>query len=308
MREICDLPLILFGGKGGTGKTVCLAATALHMAEKGRRTLVFSIDPQRSLSDIFAQVVSEEVTQINGTKNLYALQVNAENLLDQFKQKYREEILEIVSDATYLDKKDIAEFLELSLPGTDEVMALIRLMDLMAEKKFDLYILDTAPTGHTLRFLELPNLLSNWTKVLLKMRSKTQYIAQAFFGRPLRSRSDIFLEKIVGNITRIRSTLRMPYTTFIPVTTLEEMAVAETARLISFLMSYRISVENVIVNKVTRPNLGCAYCGSRAREDLMALQNLGNRFSRNKIVGVPYFPSEVIGLAKLREFAKALLE
>ncbi|MCW3993931.1 MAG: ArsA family ATPase, partial [Candidatus Bathyarchaeota archaeon] len=179
--------LVLFGGKGGCGKTTCSAATGIYMAEHGKKTLVLSTDPQHSLtdsfdqeialSDSFRQETTEQATSIEGVDNLYAMEIDAEMLLKEWREENKETLVQIASDATILDTEDISSFLDLSLPGMDELMAQRKLQNLMKRREFDLYILDTAPTGHTLRFLELPNIMSGWVKLLMKMRSKTRYIA-----------------------------------------------------------------------------------------------------------------------------------
>ncbi len=301
------LKFVLFGGKGGCGKTTSAAAAGIYMANHGKRTVVLSTDPQRSLSDSFEQEVGEEPTLIKSVENLYALEINAERLLEDFKREHGEEILEIASRATIFEKEELAGFLDLSLPGLDEFMALMKLTDMMREGRYDLFILDTAPTGHTLRFLELPSLMSNWVKLITKMRAKTQYVVQAFFRRSLREKPDIFLEKMLSDINRVKSNLtNHGQTEFIPVTTLEEMAIRESERLISQLKYRNILVRQIVGNGLVPPNPGCGYCRSDMEIQQSELQDLCREFPGLSIVQMPLFPSEIRGIARLTDFAEAL--
>ncbi len=303
-----NLRLILFGGKGGCGKTTCSAATGIHMAKQGKRTLVISTDPQRSLSDCFDITMGDSITQIKGVEHLYALELDTEKLLQEFKTQHGENILDIVADATYLEKRELADFLSLSLPGMDEVMALLRLMSLIEEAEYDLYILDTAPTGHTLRFLELPDKMSDWVKLLVKMRAKTQYVVQRFFGRGLREKADVFLEKMMNDIKGVKNALKDRATEFVAVTTLDKMAIEETARLVSTLKSRQIPVRQIACNSIVPSNPGCPYCRSKNKTREKLFLELRERFSDTRIVGMPLFPHEIRGIDRLTTFATALFQ
>ncbi|MFH1317025.1 MAG: ArsA-related P-loop ATPase [Candidatus Woesearchaeota archaeon] len=192
--------LLIFGGKGGVGKTSCAAATAIYAASKGKKTLILSTDPAHSLSDSFEKEIGNKITRINenlevlrnpkgisetqGNKVssapkiakrflsapktqgfLDALEIDAASLLKDYKTKYGDLIKQIANEGTFFSKEDIQEFFDLSLPGMDELMALVKIIDILEEDKYDLLILDTAPTGHTIRLLEMPQLLTSYVNV-----------------------------------------------------------------------------------------------------------------------------------------------
>lgn len=301
-----DIQLILFGGKGGCGKTTSSAATGIYMAERGKKTLVLSTDPQRSLSDSFDQTIGEEATAIQGIHNLYGVEIDTEKLMSEWLDQHKEAILDIAEAGTYFKKEDLAEFFELSLPGMDEFVALIRLVDLMKEDTYDLFILDTAPTGHTYRLLELPDFMSRWTKLMLEMRSKTQYIVRRFFGRGLKERADIFLQDLKNDIERVRTAFRGTHTEFIPVTILEEMAILESERLVGFLHQYLIPVRQIIINGFVPPNPRCPYCSAKRMSQGKHFGDVCKKFPDLKAVGMPLFPHEMRGIDDLKEFAQAL--
>jgi len=309
--ELLDKNLVLFGGKGGCGKTTCSAATGIYMASRGKKTLVLSTDPQHSLPDSFDQEIGYKITAIKGVNNLYAMEIDAEKLLKEWKEENRGALIEIAENATYMEREDVSQFLDLSLPGIDELMAQRELQRLMKKGEYDLYILDTAPTGHTLRFLELPDMMSKWVKVLAQMHSKTRYVLQAFFGRQaqrLQSKPNVFLEQTMRDIEMIKAVLKSRNTEFVPVTILEEMAIKEIERLLKTLASYKIQVKQIVCNGINPHNPDCSYCMSKREMQQKEFQSVREKFSPNKIVEMPLFPHEIRGIEDLANFGKVLFE
>jgi arsenite-transporting ATPase len=309
--ELPDKNLVLFGGKGGCGKTTCSAATGIYMASHGKKTLVLSTDPQHSLSDSFDQEVGYEITPTKGVNNLYAMEINAEKLLKEWREENREALIEIAENATYMEREDISQFLDLSLPGMDELMAQRELQRLMKKAEYDLYILDTAPTGHTLRFLELPDMMSKWVKVLAQMHSKTRYVLQTFFGRRaqrLQRKPEIFLEQTMRDIDIMKAIFKSQNTEFVPVTILEEMAIKESERLLNTLTSYKMQVRQIVCNGINPHNPDCPYCMSKREMQQKELQSTREKFAPYKMVEMPLFPHEIRGIEDLSDFGKVLFE
>src|SRR5690242_16759529 len=147
------------------------AATDIELA-KTRKVLIFTTDPSPSLADSFGQAVGSEPTAVNGIQNLYAMEINARKVLAEFKEQYGSEILDILQQGTYLADEDTEEIFHLDIPGLDEVMSLKKIIDFMENSNYQLYVVDTAPTGHTLRLLMVPELLDNWIKFLASLRWK----------------------------------------------------------------------------------------------------------------------------------------
>ncbi|MEK6655559.1 MAG: ArsA family ATPase, partial [Thermodesulfobacteriota bacterium] len=169
-----DLRILLFGGKGGVGKTTAAAATALDRAIRHpkRSLLLVSTDPAHSLQD-----------SLSGTtppSNLKVMELDAHAYLADFKQKNRQRLMEIASRGTFLDEEDINRFLELSLPGIDELMAFLEISRWVTEGTYDGIIMDTAPTGHTLRLLEMPDLIRKWLEALDALLAKRRYMKKLF--------------------------------------------------------------------------------------------------------------------------------
>lgn len=296
-----SLKLILFGGKGGVGKTTCACATALYLA-KDFKTLVFSTDPAHSLGDSLGQKISDQTKEVKGIKNLSALEVNAEKALAKFKLEHEDEIKRIVYTGTNLDSEDVDSVFALPIPGMDEVMGFKTMVDLVDEAMFDKYVVDTAPTGHALRLLTSPRLLDDWVKVMAKMRWKYRYVVEMFAGKYDPDKGDDFLLAMKKTVRRIEDLLRdQSRSEFIAVTILEDMAISETERLISRLGKYGIMVRQLAINNVLGPN-DCEFCREKRKEQQKYINQIAKKFSHLKTTIIPSQPREVKGLKALENF------
>jgi len=347
-----DLRLILFGGKGGVGKTTMAATAAVHLARSchnNKKVLVISTDPAHSLSDSFGIQIGDKITPIDyspkskvqGPKsvknranasdighltldigpgtlnigqrttnntNLFAHELDAARLLEEFKQKNDPVIKKLAERGTYFDRQDISEFIDLSLPGMDEVMAIIEMANLLKEGTYDILILDTAPTGHTVRMLALPEQMQKWIKVMDLMQHKHRYMAVHFTGkRYVKDECDIFLDDFSSDINRVKKMLSNRETTrFVPVTIPEPMSIYETKRLISSLEKINIPVKEIIVNRVADSD-GCAFCRSKKEDQRQPLTEIEDSFSQYNLINVQLFPREIQGLEELKGLADYLL-
>ena len=299
-----NLKLVLFGGKGGVGKSTCAAAAALQVAKRSRKTLLMSINPAHSLSDIFERRIGNEVTCID--ENLYAVEVNSEELLEEYKQKYKTHVTTIIDRGTLVDSEDVKYFWDRSLPGIDEVMAMLKLMDFARDEKYDLFIVDMAGTGHIIRFLSLPGLAKLTLDLLRKMQERYKYIKRTFTRRGFRDEVDKFLDDQMKDTENIIALLSSSTDTeFVPVTIPESMGVEETKVLLKAIQQYDVNVKSIILNMIYSHN-GCDFCSSRKSDQEKYLQQVESLFSGYDTVKVPLFPQSVIGTENLAEFGKAL--
>jgi len=300
------LKLILFGGKGGVGKTTCAVSTGLYLSEKGLRTLVISTDPAHSISDSLGEKIGAEIKQVKGIENLSVLEISAEKALSAFKTEYEEQIKKILDTSTYLDQEDIDSIFALPIPGIDEVMGFKTIIDLIEEAKFDKYIVDTAPTGHALRLLTLPQLLDDWIKIMAKMRWKYRYMVNTFAGKYNPDEGDDFLMVMKKTVKKIKDLLKdLKRCEFIAVTIPEEMAVLETERLIENLNSYGIGVKQLIVNNVVTSK-DCGFCRERSKGQEKYISEIKKKFKNLNTTIVPLQPREVRGIDDLAGFKKLL--
>ena len=171
-----DLQFILFGGKGGSGKSTSAAAAALYLSKikPEKKILVISIDPAHSLGDSFDIIIGNKITHIAG--NIWGYEIDAEELLKKYKAENGAIIKKMAERGTFFDKEDIENFFVMSMPGLDEVMAIIKIANILNSREYDVIILDTAPTGHTTVFLSLPEKMLKWVEVANMMMEKHGYL------------------------------------------------------------------------------------------------------------------------------------
>ena len=302
-----SLKLILFGGKGGVGKTTCASSTGLYLS-KDFKTLLISTDPAHSLADSLGQEIGGEIREVKGVKNLSALEISAEKALSKFKIRYESQIKKILDTSTYLDQEDIASIFALPIPGIDEVMGFKIIVDLIEEAKFDKYIVDTAPTGHALRLLTLPELLDDWIKVVAKMRWKYRYMVTTFSGKYKPDEGDDFLFEMKKTVKRIEGLLRdSQRCEFIAVTIPEDMAIKETERLIKSLDQYGMKVRQLVINNVF-PECTCHFCRARREGQDKYIREIIDKFSDLKMTITPLQAREVKGIESLRNFEEVLFQ
>jgi arsenite/tail-anchored protein-transporting ATPase len=299
---------VFFGGKGGVGKTTLAVASALYLAEKNpsKKILLVSTDPAHSIGDSLGQHIGDRTVLVQGVGNLFARETDAQRLLKEFKLKNGPVLATIADRGTYFDKEDIRSFFELSLPGMDEFMAVLELMELVRTRQYDVIVMDTAPTGHTIRLLELPGLLQQWVGVLDLMMKKHRFMTKTFSRSRYRpDECDRWLETMAGDAKRVERLLQNATATeFVAVTIPEEMAVAESERLVASLKKFRIPIRNLIVNHVVEQNSLCPFCQERRDEQAASMEKIECVFANLHILNIPQLPCEVRGLESLGQFAR----
>jgi arsenite-transporting ATPase len=243
--------LIIVGGKGGVGKTTVSAAIAWGMATRhtNNAVQVISIDPAHSLGDAFGQPLGHVATDI--TANLSAQEVDADQVLDRFRDDYLWELAEMMSGDNPADQnltlaygpEAWRQIVSQALPGIDEMLSLITVMELLEQKQQDLIILDTAPTGHLLRFLEMPTALADWLAWIFKLWIKYQDVV---------GRVDLIgrLRTLRQRVMQAQKKLKDPeYTEFISVFQAQSAIVAETERLNQAVQDMGIPQRYVVQNR-----------------------------------------------------------
>ncbi|MBI3329478.1 MAG: ArsA family ATPase, partial [Nitrospinae bacterium] len=245
--------LLLFGGKGGVGKTSVAAATALSLAQifPQQKVLVVSTDPAHSLADSFECPVGAAPRPLYERANLFGLEIDAKASLDAFLSKHGDVLKKIIVRGTYLTEEDLSQFLELQFPGLDEVMALLLIREFLSSGEYHTVVVDTAPTGHTLRLLELPAVMETWVKFLDTLLQKHRYLSRLYTGRYRAERTDAFIHEMLHDIQRVRRMLQdRQESLFVPVIIPEAMVLAETQALITRLSATKIPLRHLLVNRV----------------------------------------------------------
>jgi arsenite-transporting ATPase len=286
------LRLLFFGGKGGVGKTTCAAAAALRYARRSSQGsfLLVSTDPAHSLAD--------SLGDFQPPGKLKILEFNAQDSLESFKARHRGKFAEIAARGTFLDEEDIRRILDLSLPGLDELMALLEIAGWAQTRAYDLIVVDTAPTGHTLRLLTTPEMIRSWLKALDALLAKHRFMQQRFRGSYQRDELDYFLLDLAASVKQMEGLLRNPRTCrFVPVMLAEEVVISETVKLLDDLRRMHIPVTEVLVNRLY-PENSCTLCGEGRRRQRQLLGELcsSGSIAGYALWGVPLCPAEVRGL------------
>jgi arsenite-transporting ATPase len=303
--------LIMIGGKGGVGKTTCASSIALHFALQGKRTLIISSDPTPSLSDIFEMQIGDEETPIRGVGNLFGIEISSEVVLRKWKARFGPEIFEVVSSFASLDY-DFVDYIG-GAPGIEEEYMLSYILDMVESDKYDLVVWDTAPAGHTLRLLHLPQIflkhLEAATKFYMNLYS---YLEKLKDTVKLKKGKKSLLEIISGwedLAEKVVNFIRDPRKSeFIIVTIPEALGVKQTERIIKDFDEYQLQVNHLIVNYVIQ-EADCDFHRARKEMQQHYLQLLRDQYSqRIKLIETPLFPQEVKGVERIEKVSKILFK
>ena len=291
------LQLLLFGGKGGVGKTTCAAAAALRLSAlaPSRSLLLVSTDPAHSVRDSLAGCAPPG--------NLEVRELDAQQCLAAFRQRNGPTLREIAATGTFLDDEDINRFLGLSLPGLDELMAFFEISSWVEARRYDSIVVDTAPAGHTLRLLAMPELIRRWLGVLEALLAKRRYMRRVFSRDSSPDRLDLFVAQWKSSLEGMESLLRDPARSqFVPVTIAEPLGVRVTLALVRDLAARKIPVSDLIVNRL-HFETNCLACTAAAAVERFQIQQLlAGMGAPCSTWGIELFAEEVRGLERLSLF------
>ncbi|WP_267161905.1 ArsA family ATPase [Halovenus salina] len=310
---------VLYGGKGGVGKTTMAAATALASASDGTETLVVSTDPAHSLSDTLETDVPQEPARIHDEVPLYGAEIDPEAALADSPLG-----MEGGNPLAGMLGEDVADPLAGSMPGADEAAAVRLLLEYLDDPRFDRVVVDTAPTGHTLRLLELPEMLDSMMGKLVTLRERMSGMFDMFGEEPDDEEIDS-IEEFSARIERLRDLLRDPtLTDFRLVMVPEELSIMESERMLDRLDAFGVPVGTVVVNRVMQdptevadldpewfvaPNhTDCEFCAQRWEVQQQALARSQDIFRGHDVRRVPLLAEEVRGEKLLRVVAACLAE
>jgi arsenite-transporting ATPase len=268
------IELLLFGGKGGVGKTTCAAAAAIGVAlsSPDLRVLLLSVDPAHSVGDVLEAPVSDDPRRIaGGPPNLLVRELDARRAFAALRDRLAESIDELLvrTGGSAADHQAMRDLLELAPPGIDELAAIIDVTEtpgMNAGARRDLIVVDTAPTGHALRLLEMPALVHDWVKAIMAILLKYE---------PAVGLGDLgaVLLRLSQGLGRLRALLRdASRTRFAVVTRAASLPRAETLRLLARLRAASIPAPLVIVNAVGAGT--CPRCRTergRQQKEVLAL-------------------------------------
>jgi len=301
---------VFIGGKGGVGKTTISAATALWCARQGQKTLIISTDPAHSLTDSFEKNIGHNPTPI--AENLEALEIDPEIAMQDYQAKMKEQqALNPGMDMGMMqDQMDMASM----SPGIDEAAAFDKFLQYMMTDEYDMVIFDTAPTGHTLRFLSFPEMMDSWVGKMIKVRRQIGSMAKAFKNiMPFMGDEDEEdkamedLEATKKQIREARGIMADPErTTFKTVVIPEEMSIYESERAVEALHKFNINTDGVIVNQIQPEEADCDFCKARRQIQEQRLKTIHEKFGDQVIAEIPLMSHEVKGMDQLKEIGNIL--
>ena len=283
------------------GKTTCAAARAVAEAAAGARVLIVSTDPAHSLGDALGVRLSGRPTSIR--RSLDAVELDAPRAFARWLKDHRRPLGEILEHGTWLDREDVDALLDLSMPGVDELMGILEIARLAsrAAPLYDLIVVDTAPTGHTLRLLSAPETVAAVAGVLGDLQQEHRLIREqlARVGRP--EAADRLIAVLAEQARETAARLRDPaQTAFFWVTLPEELSLAETDDGIAALERAGLQVREVIVNRVLPDGGACPVCDRRRADERNVCAAIRRRFGRGRNIHIiPAALSEPKGVAAL---------
>ena len=290
-----------YAGKGGVGKTTCAAAAALALSRRRARTLVVSTDPAHSLGDALERRLSAVPRRVRGS--LFAVQMDADRALSRWLGARERSFRTIASRGTYLDDEDIDSLFRLSLPGVDELVGLVELRRLA--RGFEEVVVDTAPTGHTLRLLAMPTTLAKLADVLDDLQGKHRAMARSLRGSVRRDPEDAVIDELREEAGSLRALLESADAEIHWITLAEALSMAESRDGVSVLRAAGMRLARVVVNRLTpAPDRRCRLCTARRTEEarmVEAARDLGA-----PLFGVAEEEREPRGLRSLDRLSRSL--
>ena len=311
--------LLLFGGKGGVGKTTTSAATAVWLADAGLRVLLVSSDPAHSTSDSLDVKLDSKPTPVEGVPGLFGLEMDPESKISSALPKLGEMMnnmngsgglgglgglsmmLEPNAKEEMDSMRDEVKASDMVIPGLDEALAFDELLRHVEDPTWDVIVFDTAPTGHTLRFLSLPELIESWSDKIIRMMRVSGGLRSMLFGRKESDAMKEELERFRRRVLHVRRVLsNESITSFTLVTIPERMGINETLRAHASLTEYKLPVPNCLVNRLT-PEFDHPFLAHRRAAELERVEELRTEMPEVNIATMELLDDEVVGIEALRE-------
>jgi arsenite/tail-anchored protein-transporting ATPase len=310
-----DRRYIMFGGKGGLGKTTFSAATAYHLARKGKRVLVFSVDPQASLSDIFkVNIFGKGPTEI--MPNLFAQEIDADRRVKEYQQEIRQKIFDMYG----MDKipEEIESYIQAAAaePAMEESAIFDEVVDIVVTGGYDYYIYDLVPLGHALYYLSMASVYDAWIDKITGLREQMREYDQvaAVIRREKTIDEDAILNELLyikDRINRSSSILTdKKKTAFFFVLTAEEMIIKDTLKAWELFAKFDVPLSGYIINRVLPAELKDKaipdYLKNRLTMQEHYLKVIDATFKDQILASVPEMERDVTGLPMIEKMANAM--
>ncbi len=305
----------MFGGKGGLGKTTFSAATAYYLAKKGKKVLVFSVDPQASLTDIFKRdIFGKGPTEI--MPNLYAQEIDADRRVKEYQQEIRRKILDMYG----MEKipEEIESYIQAAAaePAMEESAIFDEVVDIVIKGGYDYYIYDLVPLGHALYYLSMASVYDAWISKITTLREQMREYDQvaAVMKREKELDEDAILNELLYIKDRINKSSSIltdkQKTAFFFVLTAEEMIIKDTLKAGELFAKFDVPLSGYIINRVLPSDLMNQnipeYLKNRLTMQDHYLKVIDTTFGKEILASVPEMERDVTGLPMIEKMAKAM--
>lgn len=304
---------IMYGGKGGLGKTSFSAATALYLANKGKRVLVFSVDPQASLSDIFERDIFGK-GNVEIAPNLFACEVDADGRISDYQEQIRQKIRDMYGMTKIPEEIESYITASSAEPAMEESAIFDAVVDIVVEGGFDYYIYDLVPLGHALYYLSMGSIYDAWLSKITGLREQMRDYDKviATMQREDEIQEDLIYDELVYIKNRIGTASKVmtdsQQTAFYFVLTPEEMTVQDTRKAADLFAKFGVPMSGYVVNRVipTEELTGSIppYLRNRMEMQTRCLDLIRTTFGSSVLAYVPEFDNEIKGMHMIRRLAE----
>ncbi len=287
---------VFFAGKGGVGKTTCSSIYALKTSNEGLKTLLVSTDPAHSTDKILEMELGEKPKKVK--ENLWAKQIDAKKEAERHREKIKDEMEKVVGPDMVNKLKGYLKMTHNS-PGVKESALLDALIKTMKNsKKFDKVIFDTAPTGETMRLLQLPELLSAWSEQLVERRRKNlEKLGKVGGKNKIDLEDDPLVQRLNSREKKLKFGKKMLLnrSSVVPVITPEKLSLLETMDSIEFLQKMGVHIPGIVLNRVSEEGTS----GKRKDYEEKVLKEINQKVDKEILGKIPLMEEEIIGVDQL---------
>jgi len=308
---------IMFGGKGGLGKTTFSAATAYWLASQGKKVLVFSVDPQASLTDIFQKDIFGK-GPVKIMENLWAQEIDADSHIKNYQGEIRKKILDMYGFDRVPD--EIEDYIQAASaePAMEESAIFDAVVDIIVEGKYDYYIYDLVPLGHALYYLSMAKVYDEWINKITKLREEMREYETMV--AKIKRQKETDEDKILTELQYIKGRINASSgiltdkerTAFFFVVVPEEMIILDTQKAAELFAKFDVPIAGYVVNRVLPPELRTqnvpAYLKNRLAMQNGYLDKIKTTLGDQVKGYVPEMERDVTGLAMIEKLAKIMYE
>jgi len=306
---------IMFGGKGGLGKTTLSATCAYWLASQGKRVLLFSVDPQASLSDIFQQDIFGK-GPVPIIPNLWAQEVDADRRIRDYQEEIRKKILDMYGFEKVPEEIDNYIAAAAAEPAMEESAIFDAVVDIIVQGDYDYYIYDLVPLGHALYYLSMAKVYDEWINKITKLREDMKQYDQvaAVMRREETVQEDQILSELIYIKNRINASSKIltdkARTAFFFVVVPEEMIILDTKKAAELFAKFDVPLSGYVVNRVLPADLGRGnipeYLRNRINMQQKYLGEIRQTFGDQVLAYVPEMERDVTGLPMIERLAREL--